>query len=102
MIIIILILYLIYIIYFSTNRDDQSAFTFLINEYFGHGSYNRRNVFLNPYVASFWRQKSTMKEVSPFITNCTLPKKIHKTYFNSPQFPRNQQNSKRRTKYLRS
>lgn len=81
------------LISYRTNRDDQSAFTFLIDEYFGHGTHNRRTAFLNPYVGSYWRQKSTMSAVYPLVANCTsVTKKIHKNDFKIHQS---------RRKYLR-
>jgi hypothetical protein len=63
----------------STNRDDQSAFTFLINEYFSHGSTDRRQLYLNSYVGSFWRQSATMAELLPALGNCSsFSRKVHK------------------------
>ena len=38
------------IIFFRTNRDDQSSFTFLMDEFFNHGILDSRQVFITDYV----------------------------------------------------
>ena len=41
------------------HRDDQSAFTFLLDRNFGHGETNTRGpVFLNDYAFPSWHSKS--------------------------------------------
>ena len=60
---------------FRTHRDDQSAFTFLIDTLFGRNGASIRKVHLNSYVRAYWRSSINEKDALDFMTKLpTCPK----------------------------
>jgi len=55
----------------KTHRDDQSAFTFLVDRLFGRGKMSLRHKFLNDYVYAYWRSAITPGEAIAFTKNKT-------------------------------
>lgn len=49
------------------HRDDQSAFTFLIDSHFGRGTNNTQQVFLNDYVRPMWKSTSSLMQFATYM-----------------------------------
>ena len=53
---------------FRTHRDDQSAFTFLVDTLFGRNQASMRKVFLNSYVRAYWRSAISEKDALEYMS----------------------------------
>lgn len=52
---------------YKCHRDDQSAFSFLIDRLFNRNAVSLRKVYLNSYMKANWRQKSNEENSLAFV-----------------------------------
>ena len=57
---------------FRTHRDDQSAFNFLLDKYFGRNADSIRQVHLNSYARAYWRSKISAHEAKRYIDRSNI------------------------------
>ena len=54
---------------YKCHRDDQSAFTFLVDRLFKRNAFSQRRVYLNNYMRANWRHRSDEEKVETFVRN---------------------------------